>query len=178
MSRTDDAGLWRLAVKDVKAAPKRYAAEAQPPVSPLKKTSAPAPSSPSLYESFGVQPPAEETPLPETPLSPFGGPGKKAYKALKRGKTSPEALLDLHGMDRRAAYMHFSAFVRRKRMAGVRTALVVTGKSDRSGGVGVLRSELPLWIAAPELREHISGYDVASQKHGGDGAFYLFLRRI
>jgi hypothetical protein len=23
-----------------------------------------------------------------------------------------------------------------------------------------------------------SGYDVASQKHGGDGAFYLFLRRI
>jgi DNA-nicking Smr family endonuclease len=43
-------------------------------------------------------------------------------------------------------------------------------------GAGVLRSRLFDWIADPELRPMIAGYARAHQRHGGEGAVYLFLK--
>ena len=42
---------------------------------------------------------------------------------------------------------------------------------------GVLRTLLPVWLAAPHLRALVAGYAGAHAKHGGEGAFYVFLRR-
>jgi DNA-nicking Smr family endonuclease len=66
---------------------------------------------------------------------------------------------------------------------GDRTLLVITGKGlkktddlqilDR----GVLRAMLPVWLAEPALAPLIAGWDAAAQEHGGDGAFYVRLRR-
>jgi DNA-nicking Smr family endonuclease len=66
---------------------------------------------------------------------------------------------------------------------GDRTILVITGKGlkktddmqilDR----GVLRSMLPIWLSEPLLAPVIAGWDVAAQAHGGEGAFYVRLRR-
>lgn len=41
---------------------------------------------------------------------------------------------------------------------------------------GVLRRNVPRWLAEPELRSIVVGYTSAHVKHGGDGAFYVQLR--
>jgi DNA-nicking Smr family endonuclease len=60
--------------------------------------------------------------------------------------------------------------------------LVVTGKGggkaepDR-GERGVLRRQVPLWLALPEFRHFIVGFAEAHVSHGGQGALYVRLRR-
>jgi DNA-nicking Smr family endonuclease len=49
--------------------------------------------------------------------------------------------------------------------------LIITGKS------GVLRRQVPLWLALPDLRALIVGFESAAITHGGDGALYVRLRR-
>ena len=59
--------------------------------------------------------------------------------------------------------------------------LVITGKGQpaASGEArGVLRRQLPLWLSLPELRSLVLGFDAAHAAHGGDGAFYIRLRRF
>jgi DNA-nicking Smr family endonuclease len=62
--------------------------------------------------------------------------------------------------------------------------LVVTGKgankvrADAGHGYegGVLRRTVPHWLAAPELRHIVLGFEEAGQGHGGSGALYVRLR--
>ena len=42
---------------------------------------------------------------------------------------------------------------------------------------GVLRHSLPHWLAAPPLAGRVLQVASAHQKHGGGGAFYVYLRR-
>ncbi len=53
--------------------------------------------------------------------------------------------------------------------------IVITGKGQR--GEGVLRQGFLQWLELPEARALISGYAPAHAKHGGGGAWYVFLRR-
>ncbi len=63
--------------------------------------------------------------------------------------------------------------------------LVITGKGlkkvngDPTSIVerGVLRTMLPLWLGSPELLPLVAGWDQAAQAHGGEGAWYVRLRR-
>jgi len=63
--------------------------------------------------------------------------------------------------------------------------LAITGKGlkklDDDAAViverGVLRQMLPIWLTAPGLAPLVAGWDSAAQGHGGDGAFYVRLRR-
>ncbi|ODN69363.1 Smr domain protein [Methylobrevis pamukkalensis] len=41
---------------------------------------------------------------------------------------------------------------------------------------GVLRRVVPLWLALPDLRRYVLGYEEAHFVHGGAGALYVFLR--
>lgn len=66
-------------------------------------------------------------------------------------------------------------FVEVERMNGARCVLVITGKGK--AGTGVLRRRFLDWINQAEIRPHVSGYSVANARHGGDGAFYLLLKR-
>jgi DNA-nicking Smr family endonuclease len=54
--------------------------------------------------------------------------------------------------------------------------MVITGKG-RGGEGGVLKRQVPLWLALPEFRAMVVGFDDAHQRHGGEGALYLRLRR-
>jgi DNA-nicking Smr family endonuclease len=40
----------------------------------------------------------------------------------------------------------------------------------------VLKSNVPRWLAEPELRAIVTSYTTAAQNHGGDGALYVQLR--
>jgi DNA-nicking Smr family endonuclease len=72
-------------------------------------------------------------------------------------------------------------FLRRARHDGARFALVITGKGARfaagEGGRGLLKRQVPLWLALPEFREHVVGFEDAHAVHGGEGALYVRLRR-
>jgi len=65
--------------------------------------------------------------------------------------------------------------------------LVITGKGDpeRLAGLGaafgegrgVLRRAVPLWLAEPDLRGVVLGFESAGRRHGGEGALYVRIRR-
>ena len=83
--------------------------------------------------------------------------------------------LDLHGLDRDRARAALGAFLRRARDDGWRAVLVITGKGTL--GDGVLRRSAPEWLAEPGLRDVVAGVSTAHRRHGGDGAFYVALKR-
>jgi DNA-nicking Smr family endonuclease len=59
--------------------------------------------------------------------------------------------------------------------------LVITGKGKRGEGDererGVLRRQVPHWLAQPEFRDLVIGFEDAHVAHGGEGALYVRVRR-
>ena len=110
-------------------------------------------------------------------------PGMK--KRLQRGTLQIDATIDLHGMRQTEAHTALTRFVQARVARGDRTILVITGKGlkklERDAATiveaGVLRSMLPVWLSQPGLAPMIAGWDMAAQHHGGEGAFYVRLRR-
>ena len=109
---------------------------------------------------------------------------KKAFSRLKRGKLNPEARLDLHGMTLEQAHPRLNRFILDANAQGKRLVLVITGKGktrDDNGPIptrlGVLRHQVPHWFQQHPLKPHILQVTQASQKHGGSGAYYVYLRR-
>ncbi len=60
--------------------------------------------------------------------------------------------------------------------AGDRCLLIITGKGRT--GASVLRQRFLDWINDPEIRFAVAGYAPANARHGGDGAYYLLLKRL
>jgi DNA-nicking Smr family endonuclease len=110
---------------------------------------------------------------------------RKAYRKLTRGKLRPEARIDLHGMTLAQAHPALTSFIMASHAAGRRLVLVITGKgsgADRSSGPiperrGVLREQVPGWLAAPPCSSVVIQVAQAHQSHGGRGAYYVYLRR-
>lgn len=86
-----------------------------------------------------------------------------------------DARIDLHGMTRASAQDALYGFLDRAHGRGHRCVLVITGKG--TGGGGVLRRELPLWLNESRLRPLVLSIQPAQPRHGGGGAFYVLLRR-
>lgn len=109
---------------------------------------------------------------------------RKAYGKLKRGKLTPEARLDLHGMTADRAHGALNGFILRAHGQGKRLVLVITGKGRRgdAGGPipvrqGVLRHNVPHWLSIPPLAALVMQVTNAHARHGGGGAYYVYLRR-
>lgn len=108
----------------------------------------------------------------------------KSFGKMKRGKLKPEARIDLHGMTIAEAHPELVAFILDSHAMGRRLVLVITGKGkDRDDGgpiptrFGVLRHQVPQWLALPPLAQSILQVTPAHLKHGGHGAYYVYLRR-
>jgi DNA-nicking Smr family endonuclease len=117
------------------------------------------------------------------PLAPLD---RRLKKRVARGREPIEARLDLHGMTQAEAHDELLRFLRHAQADGVRTVLVVTGKGaggsrpreyDPDRERGVLRRQVPMWLALPEFRLFVVGFDAAHVGHGGQGALYVRLRR-
>ena len=109
---------------------------------------------------------------------------KKAFTRLKQGKLRPEARLDLHGMTLDQAHPQLNRFILDAHAQGKRLVLVITGKGKSQDDncpiptrIGVLRHQVPNWFQQYPLKPHVLQVTQASQKHGGSGAFYVYLRR-
>lgn len=109
---------------------------------------------------------------------------KRTFSRMKRGKESPEGRIDLHGMTVAAAHVALSAYLLRSFSEGKRLVLVITGKGrlgTDSGPIptpkGVLRHQLPDWVSRPPLNQIVLQIAQAHQRHGGGGAYYVYLSR-
>ncbi len=94
---------------------------------------------------------------------------------LAKGRVSPAARLDLHGLTKDEAYKILCDFIITQRGVRRKCVLVITGKGR--DGQGVLRQKLPIWLDSNILSPHILLSTVAHAKHGGGGAFYVILRK-
>ena len=184
----EDAALWAEVMRGVRPLPGR----ALPP-EPVLET-APEPAGPVERETTPRRShPALKAPAlrPET-LAERGLTGLDAKRAerLRRGEIQIDARLDLHGLTQDAAHRALDSFLAASIAAGRRCVLVITGKgtvrveSETAGrrfampeAPGVLRSALPRWIEQSPHRARVVALQPAHRKHGGEGAFYLYLRR-
>ncbi len=103
---------------------------------------------------------------------------------LQRGKLRPEARIDLHGLTLAEAHPRLISFLLNAQARGLRLVLVITGKGkDRDDGSaiplprGVLRHQVPHWLQTPPLAGIVLDLRQAHFRHGGDGAYYVYLRR-
>lgn len=109
----------------------------------------------------------------------------KRFGQLKKGRLSPEARIDLHGMTLAQAQPALTRFILEATANERRLVLVITGKgrvSHESGPIperhGVLRHQVPHWLHSMPLRLHVLQIAEAHVKHGGAGAYYVYLRRV
>ncbi|MEO1919904.1 MAG: Smr/MutS family protein [Paracoccaceae bacterium] len=110
---------------------------------------------------------------------------RKNFDRLRKGKIKPDARLDLHGMTAAQAHFELTAFIHRSHAARKRLALVITGKGNSTREKeeimptrqGILRHSLPHWLNRADLRPKILQITPAHAKHGGGGAYYVYLRR-
>jgi DNA-nicking Smr family endonuclease len=108
----------------------------------------------------------------------------KTHGKMTRGKLQPEARIDLHGMTLAEAHPELIHFVLNAQAQGMRLVLVITGKGKRrdDGGpipqrVGALRHQVPNWLHLPPLGPAVLQVTEAHHRHGGSGAYYVYLRR-
>jgi DNA-nicking Smr family endonuclease len=190
--------LWDEVTRSVK--PARGKRPAKPRAEPLPKREPAKPLPRS--QAHAKQP--KRPPEPLKGLAPALMPGQPmpresiqgvdggTAERLRRGRITPDAVLDLHGLTQDRAYTTLLAFIRRHHADGHRCLLVITGKgsartpteSDAKGFVmpgrsraGVLRTLVPHWLNDRDLRAMVVGVQSAHQRHGGTGALYIYLRR-
>jgi len=108
----------------------------------------------------------------------------KAFGKMKRGKLKPEARIDLHGMTMDQAHPELTGFILNSQAMGRRLVLVITGKGklrDNGGPMpprhGILRHQVPQWMALAPLSQAILQVTPAHLTHGGQGAYYVYLRK-
>jgi DNA-nicking Smr family endonuclease len=78
-------------------------------------------------------------------------------------------------MDQGRARGALAEFIAAAVARGERGVLVITGKGAL--GDGVLRRQVPEWLAEPPLRAFVAGISEAHRRHGGGGALYVALKR-
>ncbi len=169
--RDDDLDLWKSVTRTVTPLP-RPRALAPEPRDEIR--SAAKSSTQSKPVPAPVVPPRPTAALPA--LAPID---RRTKQRLARGLEPIDARLDLHGRTQAEAHAELLRFLRQAQARDVKTVLVITGK----GGDhpvrerGVLRRQVPLWLALPEFRKLVVGFEPAHVAHGGEGAFYVRVRR-
>jgi DNA-nicking Smr family endonuclease len=98
---------------------------------------------------------------------------------LQAGQFSPEAHIDLHGLNADQAFQALLDFIRNAYYKGYRTVLVVTGRGLNSpNGIPVLRTQVQSWLMQEPLRRVLLAFCTAQPAAGGAGALYLLLRKF
>lgn len=159
----------------------------QPP--PKMNPASPAPPPPAAMAPTPrrklTTPPPKPKEMPARPAgrNPPGNLDSHWDRRLKAGEIAPELTLDLHGHGLDRAYSRLMDGMAQARVMGARTVLIVTGKArpvdpaDRGAKRGAIRAKILDWLAASEHGGSIAAVRKAHQRHGGEGALYIVLRR-
>jgi DNA-nicking Smr family endonuclease len=125
------------------------------------------------------QAPAPGRAFPEKAVDPA------IHKKVRRGRIDIDGTIDLHDMTQAQAREALFRYVTTRAARGDRTILVITGKGLKTDNDyiasmsqrGILRTMLPIWLSEPGVAHLISGWSMAARGHGGEGAWYVRLRR-
>lgn len=175
-SQDDDADLFRRVLADARPLKRKHPVAAKALV---RKEDAPqAASRKSPHRPAPIIRPLEPPAPPPPPVAAddFSRMDRRTADRFRRGKLPIEARLDLHGHYQDAAHHALNEFIADSVAAGRRMVLVITGRGSREGS-GVLRARLPQWLNQPPSRDRVLAFTSARPEHGGDGAFYVLLKR-
>lgn len=185
--RPEERELWQKVAHSTTPLPEALRREKAAPKPSPKKTRDPAPMD-DLHKAFGVGTKAPRpqsqisTPQPSTRAKP--AMDNKTFGKMRRGKLAPEARIDLHGMTLDQAHPALSRFILTSYSRGLRLVLVITGKGQQEDPHdpmprqrGVLKRQVPIWLRMAPLQTAVLDVSEAHIRHGGGGAFYVYLRR-
>lgn len=106
------------------------------------------------------------------------GLDEKSFLALASGVHSPEARLDLHGMNAQQAFQALVPFFRTAWHKGLRTVIIVTGRGMNSPtGIGILRHKVYTWLTQEPFMRVVMAFCTARPCDGGAGSMYVLLRK-
>ena len=172
----EDEALWRRTTRDVRPMDDKPAPSLSPPA-----VVGPRLTPDTRATRFGASPQAMQVArnssrAPDS-FNLIGAGDPRTDKRAAREKLPIDARLDLHGLTQAAAEVRLAAFLEQALRDNCACVLVITGK----GGVGperrgVLHRRFPEWINGAPLRGRIARVAPAHRRHGGDGAWYVFLK--
>jgi DNA-nicking Smr family endonuclease len=187
--RPDEEELWQSVARTAKPLEGRSRTFPAPQPKPPSEA---RPTKQAAVHSFTIgsnaHPSRNSTALPQSPARRLADEpvqmDSKAFTRLKRGKLKPEARLDLHGMTLDQAHSRLVGFVLDGQARGWRLVLVITGKGARDDPYdpapnrrGVLRQQVPMWLRQGAVGQAVLQVSPAHVRHGGEGAYYVYLRR-
>ncbi len=183
----EDRALWQAYSGGIQRLQQPVPRRPEPPgpITRLLKQRAAPPASPlpTIHQSL---PKTSVTLTPDPMAQAAGGAVRmdaKTHGRLKRGKLQPEARIDLHGMTADRAHGALRGFILDAAARGHRLVLVITGKGRSDdphmapARRGVLRNAVPQWLAQAPLGGLILQITPAHDRHGGGGAYYVYLKR-
>lgn len=177
----EEQALWQAITRSVVPLKRRRkpAVPLKAPVEPKQKPPSRLPTPASLRAVAVAPKPAPKPASKPTPKEPALAPiDRRSKQKLARGKQAIDARIDLHGRTQDEAHVVLLRFLHRAQSNGAKTVLVITGKGGRSdSGRGVLKRQVPMWLALPEFRALVVGFADAAIGHGGEGALYVKVRR-
>lgn len=176
--RPDEVSLWAVVTATIRPSKDRIRSPAAPPTASAVTVQAPPPPGKLVRNKSATRaaiqaPPPPPKPKPAPPEAQDIEPGRR--RRIARGRDEIAARLDLHGMDQDRARLALVSFLLRAQEDGARSVLVITGKGY--SGTGVLRRRAPEWLSDPALRTVVAGLSPADDRHGGEGAYYVALKR-
>ena len=168
-----------------------------PPAQPPAPAATPAPTPARararqiLRPAGSGKPPAISLDLAGPAIAPVGRPepglDRRNAERLRRGERAPDDRIDLHGLTAERAHRALDRRIGEALGRGQRLILVITGKGGKKRNAddapfmreeeGVLRQQAPRWLRSGPHAAHIVGIYQAHPRHGGAGAFYVYLKK-
>ncbi len=174
----DDVEAWRALTESVDGAEEEtpFAELFEAPEATPAKAAKPK-TAPRAEEA--IQPMVTKASPPKLlVVNRIDGVNRRDADRLKRGMLPIDRTVDMHGLNRVEAYDLLLEAIEHAVHREQRVLCVVTGKGTRSAeGRPVLKEALAEWINEPALRPHLLACVSARPKDGGEGAFYLLLKR-
>ncbi|WP_292290755.1 Smr/MutS family protein [Marivita sp.] len=183
--RPEERELWQKVAHSTQPLPQALRRNTETPEETV--TRKPQREATDLPKAFGIGAKSSlphgqiTTPQPTARAKP--NMDKKTFGKMRRGKLVPEARIDLHGMTLDQAHPALTRFILTSYSRGFRLVLVITGKGQRDDPHdpmprqrGVLKRQVPMWLRMVPLNAAVLDVAEAHIRHGGGGAYYVYLR--
>ena len=107
---------------------------------------------------------------------------KNKLRRIKSGKITIDGTIDLHGFSLKEAEVRLRHFVGKSFNLRMQFLLIITGKGSNSkpnvhGKTQTIKSEINNWVSHRFYNDKVQYISKALDKHGGEGAFYFFLKK-
>ena len=167
--KVPDIELFAALMRDAKPLVRKKRRRLAPPAAPA--------TVPPVSRRVELTPPPRLRRAEIAPSAPNPGLDRRTAERLRKGRMEIDRRLDLHGLTEAVAHAALDRAIASAWRDGARLLLVITGKGSAKEGGGVLRRNLPRWLAIGPNAARVLRIETARPQHGGGGAFYVLLRR-